>query len=38
NYFEEDNLNKKPTMKWHCHGEALFLNWIQLIEKLSSDS
>lgn len=38
NYFEEDNLNKKPIMKWRCHGEALFLNWTQLIEKLSSDS
>ncbi|NFI43306.1 homoserine O-succinyltransferase [Clostridium botulinum] len=38
NYFKENNLNKKPIMKWRCHGETLFLNWIQLLEKLSSDS
>ncbi|MBD5587223.1 homoserine O-succinyltransferase [Clostridium botulinum] len=38
NYFKENNLNKKPMMKWRCHGETLFLNWIQLLEKLSSDS
>ena len=37
-YFEEDNLNKKPIVKWRCHGETLFLNWTQLIEKLSNDS
>ncbi|NFB56051.1 homoserine O-succinyltransferase [Clostridium botulinum] len=38
NYFKENNLNKKPIMRWRCHGETLFLNWIQLLEKLSSDS
>ncbi|WP_251859502.1 homoserine O-succinyltransferase [Clostridium sp. Marseille-Q2269] len=34
NYFEQNNVNKKPIMKWRCHGQILFLNWVQLLKQL----
>ncbi|MDS1002509.1 homoserine O-succinyltransferase [Clostridium sporogenes] len=38
NYFKENDSNKKPIMKWRCHGETLFLNWIGLLQNLYSQS
>ncbi len=38
NYFEEDNLNKKPNSEMALSWRNLILNWTQFDRKLSNDS
>ena len=33
NYFRDDNPDNEPIVKWRCHGNLLFSNWINYYVK-----